>query len=107
MKFHNKRVRSIGGIVLFKEGTSKKLDEHHQEIFHRTIAKALFLCKRARPDIQTVVAVLCSRVHAPGRNDWKKLVRLMQFLYGTSEDCLTLSIGKGLWELEWPIDAAF
>ena len=77
VKFHNKKIQAVGGIDLFKEDTLKKLDEHHCEIFHQTVAKALFLCKQARPDIQTVVAVLCSRVRAPGRSDWSKMVRLM------------------------------
>ena len=53
---------AAAGIDLFKEDTSKKLDMKQREQFHRTVAKALFLCKRARPDVQTAMAVLCSRV---------------------------------------------
>ena len=98
---------AVAGIDLFKEDLSKKLDMNQREQFHRTVAKALFLCKRARPDIQTATAVLCSRVKAPGRKDWTKLIRMMKFLHVTKNDMLTLSIGKGLYQLEWYIDAAF
>ena len=42
---------------LFKIGESvEKLDEKKSEEFHTTVAKCLFLCKRARPDIQVAVA---------------------------------------------------
>ena len=32
------------------------------DMFHHNVAKLLFLCKRAQPDIQTSVAFLCTRV---------------------------------------------
>ena len=38
------------------------LDEPTSDFFHHNVAKLLFLCKRARPDIQTAVAFLCTRV---------------------------------------------
>ncbi|MCP4273445.1 MAG: hypothetical protein GY781_16070, partial [Gammaproteobacteria bacterium] len=47
--------------------------------FHELVAKALFMCKRARPDIQTTVAFLTTRVQAPDKDDWKKLGRLMRY----------------------------
>jgi hypothetical protein len=37
---------------LFNLGTGAKLDTKRSEIFHTFVAKGLFLCKRARPDIQ-------------------------------------------------------
>ncbi len=39
-----------------------KVDEKRAQFFHTYVAKALFLCKRARPDRQTAVAFLCTRV---------------------------------------------
>jgi hypothetical protein len=36
---------------LFNLGTGAKLDTTRSEIFHMFVAKGLFLCKRARPDI--------------------------------------------------------
>jgi hypothetical protein len=41
------------------------LDDKKAEMFHHNVAKMLFLCKRARPDIQTAVAFLCTRVKGP------------------------------------------
>ena len=40
------------GNNLFDEGQSKKLSQARAEEFHTMVAKGLFLCKRARPDIQ-------------------------------------------------------
>jgi hypothetical protein len=38
------------------------LDDTTSEFFHATVAKLLFVCKRGRPDIQTAIAFLCTRV---------------------------------------------
>ena len=70
----NGRVMMPAGNDLFKADNSKLLSDTERELFHRTVAKALFLCKKGRPDIQTAVAVLCSRVRTPGRQEWTKLV---------------------------------
>ena len=40
----------------------KKLDRKRADIFHRYVAKLLFISKRERPDIQTAVAFLTTRV---------------------------------------------
>ena len=51
MKFTEKDVISTpAGEDLFKEGTGKPLSKKYAEIFHTTVAKGLFLSKRARPD---------------------------------------------------------
>ena len=59
--------------VLFKvnEG-GKKLNEEKAQQFHSAVAKGLFLCKRARPNIQVAIAFLTMRVMAPDEDDWKK-----------------------------------
>ncbi len=91
---------------LFAEGKGNTLDKDRAEEFHTMVAKALFLCKRARPDIQTTIAILCTRVKAPNESDWKKLIRLMKYLNGTRDDVLTLS-SKDLRILKWYVDASF
>jgi hypothetical protein len=48
-----------------------KLDEKRAQFFHTYVAKTLFLCKRARPDLQTVVSFLCKRVKDCDEDDWK------------------------------------
>ena len=47
---------------LLSEGTGPKLDKEKAKIFHTWVAKALFACKRARPDINPATTVLCTRV---------------------------------------------
>ena len=85
---------------------SPKLSEDKREEFHTMVAKGLFLTKRARPDIMTAIAFLCTRVREPTEEDWIKLRRMMLFLNGTKEDCLCLSSDKS-GRLTWFIDAAF
>lgn len=62
---------------------SPKLDEARSENFHHVVAKLLYLTKRARPDIETAVAFLCTRVTKCDEDDWKKLRRVLQYINGT------------------------
>jgi len=57
--------RSPAAEDLFEIGESRKLEKERADEFHRIVAKGLFACKRARPDIHTAIAVLCTRVAAP------------------------------------------
>ena len=52
--------------------TPEYLDDATSELFHHLTAKLLFLCKRARPDIQTAVAFLTTRVKRSDKDDYKK-----------------------------------
>jgi hypothetical protein len=56
---------------LFAEGKGPLLDAKRAKIFHAWVAKALFACKRARPDIHVAVTLLCTRVKSPNESDWK------------------------------------
>jgi hypothetical protein len=91
---------------LFTEGTTSQLDKKRAEEFHTAVAKGLFASKRARPDIQPVIAYLCTRVRNPNQDDWRKLLRLIQFLNGTRDDDLTLS-ADNLNVIKWYVDASF
>ena len=91
---------------LFNHGQGKMLNEDRADAYHTMVAKALFLCKRARPDIQPTIAVLCTRVKGPNEADWAKLVRLMKYLNGTKEFNLTLS-ADNLRCIKWFVDASF
>jgi len=42
--------------------------------------KAMFLCKRCRPNINPVIAFLNKKVQEPDENDWSKLARSMNYL---------------------------
>ena len=91
---------------LFSEGDGEKLDKERAEQYHTAVAKGIFACKRARPDIHTTIAVLCTRVKAPNESDWIKLVRLLKYLNGTREDVLTLG-ADNLRVIKWHVDASF
>ena len=91
---------------LFAASTGEPLSKHQAEQFHTTVAKGLFLCKRARPDIHPTIAVLCTRVKAPTESEWTKLTRLMKYLNSTREDVLTLR-ADDLSIVKWWVDAAF
>ena len=67
---------SPAGDNFFDEGTGNLLDKNNQEQFHTTAAKGLYICKRG-PDIQLVIAVLCTRVQKLNESDWKTLIRLI------------------------------
>jgi hypothetical protein len=75
------------------------------EAHHTMVAKGLFLCKRARPNIQPTIAILCTRVKDPNEVDWGKLVRMMMYLNGTRKLRLTLSAGN-LHYIKWYVDAS-
>ena len=63
---------------LFKVDTkSPKLLKDKRELFHTFVAKGLFVCKRARPDIQPAIAYLTTRVREPDEQDWFKLVKML------------------------------
>jgi len=107
MQFTDKDVKTTPAPTdLFDEGNGDKLPPSEAEVFHTTVAKGLFACKRARPDIHTAIAVLCTRVRSPNRDDWRKLIHLLHYLNGTKEDVLTLS-SNNLHELNWYVDSSF
>ena len=86
--------------------SSTKLDREKAEVFHTFVAKGLFLSKRARPDIQTVIAFLCTRVQQPNVEDWYKLHRLMDYLKRTKNDCLVMTMDNTS-SIKWYIDVAY
>ena len=49
------------------------LSEEMAKQFHRTTAQLLFLCKQARPDVETLISFLTTRAKQPNKDDWKKL----------------------------------
>ena len=59
------------------------LPEEMARKFHRTTAQKKNLCKRARPDVKTLVSFLATRVKEPGVDDWGGLRRGLMYLKGT------------------------
>lgn len=85
---------------------SPTLSDTQSETYHRLTAKLLYLCKRARPDLQPTVAFLTTRVVQPTMDDWKKLKRGIRYLRGSKDRFLTLEAGEGI-DIHWWIDASF
>ena len=65
---------------------SKELDEARSEIFYSVTAKLLFIMKRAKPDIETTISYLMTRVSKSNEKDWEKLKRCLGFVKGTIKD---------------------
>jgi hypothetical protein len=82
------------------------LNEDNADMFHHHTAKLLFLSKRARPDIQTAVAFLTTRVREPDEDDYKKLARCMKYLRGSIDLPLTLE-ADNLSVVKWWVDASY
>jgi hypothetical protein len=91
---------------LFAEGEGNPLEKERSEEYHTFVAKGLFACKRARPDIHPTIAVLCTRVKQPNEDDWMKLNRLLKYINGTRKDKLILS-ADDLHVIKWYVDCAF
>jgi hypothetical protein len=85
---------------------SDKIDAEKVDLYHRLTAKLLYLSKRARPDFQTALSFLTTRVTQPDVDDWKKLGHSIKFLCKTQDLWLTLEVGEKLC-IRWWINASF
>jgi hypothetical protein len=92
---------------LFKVKPNAKLPSKEKEkSFHTFIAKALFISKRTRSDIQPAITYLTIRVKHPNEDDWNKFVRVMHYLKSTIDDLLTLQ-SDGTRIINWHVDSSF
>ena len=85
---------------------SERLDEHRSDVFHSVTQKLLYITKRARPDLETLLSFLTMRVSKSTVEDWKKLKRGLQFILCTIDDERTIG-ATTLSELFTWIDAAY
>ncbi len=72
----------------------KKPSNEAAAAFHTIVAKALYVTKRARPDISLAIAFLMMRVRSPDIEDWEKLCHLMEYLKVDRERPLILGANK-------------
>ena len=82
------------------------LSTRQSEIYHRVVAKLLYVLHRGRPDIQLAVAFMCTRVSCSTMQDWLKLKRLLQYLNRTIDDVLILGADSLTKLMTW-VDAAY
>lgn len=101
------RVRTPAGVNLFRvDPNAEKLSKGKSEEFHSVTAKLLFMSRRTRPDIQTPVAFLITRVQQPDVHDWEKLKRTLCYLKNTQQFVLRLS-ADSLDQITWFADSSF
>jgi hypothetical protein len=91
---------------LLEAGRGELLSDDLRETFHSYVARGLFLSKRARLDIHPTISVLATRVRKPNESDWKKLVRMMRYLYCTKKWHKTLK-ADSLSIIKHYVDASF
>lgn len=92
---------------LFKVNIDEEnLGDGAAQEFHHIVARLLFISKRARPDIQTAVAFLCTRVKEPDADDWKKLTWLVMYINATRKLTLILK-GTEDMTLSWWVDGSY
>ena len=103
----NKPVKTPASSYLFKVNDEcAKLSETDRKYLHSNIAKLLFFAKRACPDTQVLIVFLTSRFTKADKDDWKKLKHLLEYLQGTLDVPLTLSINNMSVSNTW-MDAAY
>lgn len=85
---------------------STPLDRKKQDIFHSVVARLLWIMKRSRPDLETAVSFLCTRVSCSTTEDWNKLKRVLQFVNQTKSDERTIKADNLSEMLTW-IDASY
>jgi len=102
-----KRIATAAPDDLFKvDEDAVKLVQAAAKSFHNITAKAIYVTKRARPDISLAIAFLTTRVKGPDIDDWRKLCHLIEYLRATRE--LPLILGAdGTGVLSWYVDASF
>ena len=100
-------VKSIAPNDLFEiDETSKPLNDEKQDRFHSVVAKLLWVMKRGRPDLETSVSFLCTRVSCSTEQDWIKLKRALRFLNCTIRDERIIGIDD-ITKLHTYIDASY
>ncbi|CAJ1969816.1 unnamed protein product [Cylindrotheca closterium] len=94
------------GNDLLEAGKGKLLSAEYRQIFHTTVARGLYVSKRACLNIHPTITILALRVREPTESDWKKCVCMMRYLFCTSLYHLTLS-AESLRVIKWMNDASF
>ena len=67
---------------IFEKGNTKRMCKIEKVEFHNSVAREMFVVKRARPDIHQIDTVLLTRFKEPDETDWKQLARMIKYLNG-------------------------
>jgi hypothetical protein len=85
---------------------SPLVGDEEKKYFHSTVAKLLFMAKRARPDILTVVSFLCTRVQGATQQDMEKLCHVLGYVKATQSQVMLLC-AQTTQNIRAYVDAAF
>jgi hypothetical protein len=103
----SKNVTSAATKKLFEiTAATPALNTVWADVFHSVVAKLLWVMKRSRPDIETAISFLCTRVSKSDEDDWAKLKRLLQFLSQTIDDVRVVAADDLSKLLTW-VDASY
>jgi len=83
----------------------RALNDERIKNFHICMMKAMFLSKRGKPDVNHAISILSTRVKESIEGDWKKVLRVMNFIKNTRDDILTLEADNSQ-EIKWYVDLA-
>ena len=64
-------------------GNLEQLSEEKMDLVRHIVAKLLYVSKRSRVDIDLEISFLCTRISYGTTQDWKKMRRLLNYLYET------------------------
>ena len=84
---------------------SPRLTGNKKETFHSVTAKVLRISQQSRPDLNTAVSFLCTRVKEPMEEDWRKVRRVICYLKATKNDKRIMM--DDLWSLRTWIDGSY
>jgi hypothetical protein len=85
---------------------SPLLGEEQKKYFHLTVAKLLFMAKRARPDLLTVVSFLCTWVQGATQQDMGKIERVLGYVKAMQDHAMVLR-AQTTQNIRAYVDAAF
>jgi hypothetical protein len=92
--------------IMERSDKTEKLPVKDRELFHRTVARLLFLAKRIAPDLLLAVSVLSSRVRDPDKMDMVHLQRVLAYLKGSRNRAIVFKAGGNI-DLCQYTDASF
>ena len=83
-----------------------QLGHKNKDMFHSVVTKLLWIMKRSRPDLETAIGFLCTRVTKSDEDDWKKLRRVIAYVKCTIDDIRIIGASSLSDIFTW-IDAAY
>jgi hypothetical protein len=103
LDLNSKPASSPAGAHMFDDNNNNNTIDKSNYL--SAIMKIMYLARLTRPDILLATTYLSSRASAPTEGDWKKLLRIIRYLKGTTDYGIKISC-KGL-QLTISVDASY